>query len=62
MQAQKVMQNRRELSLPGGRGALHIFWVRGLAIGKGVDFHYFDIRNGIYFHDFGQRNVMFSKL
>ena len=32
----------------GGGGVLYIFWVRGLAIGKGIDFHDFGIiRNGI---------------
>ena len=40
---------------PGG-GILYIFWVRGRAIGKGIDFHDFGIRNGIDFHDFGIRN------
>ena len=29
------------------RGVLYIFWVRGRAIGKGIDFHDFGIRNGI---------------
>ena len=40
----------------GGGGVLCFFWVRGRAIGKGIDFHYFVIRNGINFHDFGIRN------
>ena len=40
---------------PGG-GVLYIFSVRGRAIGKGIDFHDFGIRNGIDFHDFGIRN------
>ena len=40
---------------PGG-GVLYIFWVRGRAIGKGIDFHEFGIRNGIDLHDFGIRN------
>ena len=40
---------------PGG-GVLYIFWVRGRAIGKGIDFHDFGIRNGIDFHEFGIRN------
>ena len=40
----------------GGGGVLYIFWVRGRAIGKGIDFHDFGIRNGIDFHDFGIRN------
>ena len=44
------------LSLPRGRGVLHIFWVRGRAIGKGIDFRDFGIRNGIDFRDFGIRN------
>ena len=38
---------------PGGGGVLYISWVRGRAIGKGIDFHDFGIRNGIAFHDFG---------
>ena len=29
-----------------------MFWVRGRAIGKGIDFHNFGIRNGINFHNF----------
>ena len=40
---------------PGG-GVLYIIWVRGRAIGKGIVFHDFGIRNGIDFHDFGIRN------
>ena len=39
-----------------GGGVLYIFWVRGPAIGMGIDFHDFGIRNGIDFHDFGRRN------
>ena len=39
-----------------GGGVRYIFWVRGRAIGKGIDFHHFGIRNGIDFHDFGIRN------
>ena len=39
-----------------GGGVLHIIWVRGRAIGKGIVFHDFGIRNGIDFHDFGIRN------
>ena len=39
---------------PGG--ALHIFWVRGLSIGKGIDFPDIGIKNGINFHNFGTRN------
>ena len=37
--------------IPGG-GVLYIFWVRGRAIGKGIDFHDFGIRNGIDFRNF----------
>ena len=33
-------------------GLLYIFWVRGRAIGKGIDFHDFDIRNGYRFSQF----------
>ena len=40
---------------PGG--ALHIFWVRARAIGKGIDFPDIGIKNGINFHTFGIRNV-----
>ena len=40
---------------PGG-GALHIFRVRGRAIGKGIDFPDIGIKNGINFHNFGIRN------
>ena len=39
-----------------GGGVLCICWVRGRAIGKGIDFHDLGIRNGIDFHDFGTRN------
>ena len=39
---------------PGG--ALHIFWIRGRAIGKGIDFPDIGIKNGINFHNFGIRN------
>ena len=42
------------IHFPGG--LLCIFWVRGRAIGKGINFHDFGIRNGIDFHDFGMRN------
>ena len=35
---------------------LHIFWVRGRAIGKGIDFPDIGITNGINFHNFGMRN------
>ena len=41
--------------LPGD--ALHIFWVRGRAIGKGIDFPDIGIKNGIIFHNFGIRNL-----
>ena len=36
--------------------ALHIFWVLGSAIGKGIDLPDIGIRNGIEFHNFGIRN------
>ena len=39
---------------PGG--ALHIFWVRGRAIGKGIDFPHIGISNGIDFYNFDIRN------
>ena len=42
--------------MPPGGGVLYTFWVRGRAIGKGIDFDDFGIRNGIDFHDFGIRN------
>ena len=35
-----------------GGGVPYIFWVRGRAIGKGIDLHDFGIRNGITFRDF----------
>ena len=35
---------------------LYILWVRGRAIGKGIDFHDFGIKNGVDCHDFGIRN------
>ena len=41
---------------PGGGGVLYIFWIRGRAIGKGIDLHDFGIRNGIDLQDFGIRN------
>ena len=41
--------------LPGLGRTIHIL-VRGRAIGKGINFHDFDIRNGIDFHDVGKRN------
>ena len=42
---------------PGG-GVRYIFWVRGRAIGKGIDFNDFGIRNGINFRNFGIRTVL----
>ena len=41
--------------LPGGRAALHIFRVRGRAIGKGIEFPDICIKNGVNFHNFGKR-------
>ena len=41
----------------GGGGVLCIFWVRGPAIGNGINFHDFGIRNGIDFHDLVQGTV-----
>ena len=35
-----------------------MFWVRGRAIGKGIDFPDIGIKNGINFHNFGIRNVI----
>ena len=37
----------------GGGFTLRISWVRRRAIGKGIDFHDFVIRNGIDFRDLG---------
>ena len=37
---------------PRGGGVLYIFWVRGRAIGKGIDFYDFGVRNGIDFRNF----------
>ena len=42
------------MHVPGD--ALHIFWVRGRAIGRGIDFPDNGIRSGIDFHNFGIRN------
>ena len=42
--------------MAGSGGALHIFWVRGRAIGKGIYFQDIGIMNGINFHNFGIRN------
>ena len=39
------------------RSALHIFWVRGRAIEKGIDFPDIGIKNGINFHNFCIRNA-----
>ena len=39
----------------GGGGALHIFWIQGRAVGKGIDFPDIDTRNSINFHNFGVR-------
>ena len=39
---------------PGG--VLHIFWVRGRAIGKCIYFPDIGIKNGINIHNFGIRN------
>ena len=35
---------------------MYILGTGGRAIGKGIHFHDFGIRNGIDFHDFGIRN------
>ena len=40
--------------LPGA--ALHIFWLQGRAIGKGIDFPHIGISKGIDFYNFGIRN------
>ena len=40
---------------------LHTFWVRGHAIGKGIDFTDICIRNGIDFHNFGMKNGTISR-
>ena len=45
----------------GGGGVRYISWVRGRAIGKGINFHDFGIRNGIDFHDFGIRSDINSR-
>ena len=41
---------KHEGYFPGG-GALHIFWVWGRAIGKGIYFQDIGIKNGINFHN-----------
>ena len=52
-------QNLNKFSLlRSGGGGLDIFWVRGCASGKYIDFHDFGIRNGIKFCNFGIRNGM----
>ena len=44
-------------------GLLHIFLVWGRAIGKGIDFHDFGMRNGVNFQDFGIRSgILFRKI
>ena len=43
-----------DILTPGG--ALHIFRVRGRAIGNVIDFPDIGIKNGINFHNFGIRN------
>ena len=53
---QPLLLLQRKTERPGGGGLLYIFWVRGRAMGKGIDFHDFGIRKGIDFHDFGIRN------
>ena len=35
----------------GGRGVIYLFWVRGCAIGKGIDCHDFGIKRSIEFYD-----------
>ena len=37
-------------------GALHIFWVRGRAIGKGIYFLDIGIKNSLNYHNFGIMN------
>ena len=43
-------------------GALHMFWVRGRAIGKGIDFPNIGIRNSIDFCSFGMGTVPIFKI
>ena len=50
MEAVEVKRTRT----PGG--ALHIFWVRGRAFGKCIDFPHIGISNGIDFYNFGINN------
>ena len=42
------------ITIPGG--ALHIFWVQGRAIGKGINFPDIGVKNSINFHNFSIRN------
>ena len=49
-----IEDNLRQNQAPGD--ALNVFRVRGLAIGKGIDFPDIGIKNGINFHNFGIRN------
>ena len=51
----KAMLDLQNSEDPGG-GALYIFWVRGRAIGKGIDFQHIGISNGMDFYNFGIRN------
>ena len=37
-------------------GALHIFWVRGRAIERGIDLHGFSTRDSIDIHDMNIKN------
>ena len=43
----------------GPTGVLYTFWVRGSAIGKGLNFQNLGIRKGIKFHDFGLNGINF---
>ena len=49
-------RNKVSKNYARGGGALHIFWVRGRAIGKGIYFQDIGIKNSINFHNFGIRN------
>ena len=53
---QSVADLRGQMGATAPGGVLYIIWVRGRAIGKGIVFHDFGIRNGIDFHDFGIRS------
>ena len=46
------VQKNRNLAHCAGGGVPYIIWVRGRAIGKGMVFHDFGIRNGIDFRSF----------